>query len=162
MQKEGQKSLEFIDGAVASDGAGPLKFDRYGHCYEKLINDLLASNSVSKESVGLIFANSSGESQLDACENTVLSRVYANERVLPALGCSRKVFGNLMEAGGLIELSCINDLYDEGKLPSQIALPEYNNERTSFTQTIDRTRPYALVLRASPWGEYSAVLVKTN
>ena len=162
VQKQGQKSLEFIDGAVASDGAGPLKFDRYGHCYEKLINDLLASNSVSTESVGLIFANSSGESQLDACENTVLSRVYANEWVLPALGCSRKVFGNLMEAGGLIELSCINDLYDEGKLPSQIALPEYNNERTSFTQTIDRTRPYALVLRASPWGEYSAVLVKTN
>jgi 3-oxoacyl-(acyl-carrier-protein) synthase len=161
-RKEGQKSLEFIDGAVASDSTGPLKFDRYGHCFEKLINDLLASNSVSKESVGLIFANSSGDSQLDACENTVLSRVYANERVLPALGCSRKVFGNLMEAGGLIELCCISDLYDQGKLPSQMTLTEYDSDKSSFTATIDRSRPYALVLRASPWGEYSAVLVKTN
>ena len=161
-RKDGEKSLEFIDGAMASDSAGPLNLDRYGHSYEKLINDLLASNSVSKESVGLIFANSSGESHLDACENTVLSRVYANERVLPALGCSRKVFGNLMEAGGLIEFSCVNDLYARGELPSQMALPEYNNEQTTFSQTIDSKRPYVLVLRASPWGEYSAVLVKTN
>jgi len=160
--KMGMRSLEFIDGAVASDGAGPLQIDRFGHSYEKLINDLLASNSVSKESVGLIFANSSGENHLDACENTVLSRVYANERVLPALGCSRKVFGNLMEAGGLIEFSCINDLYDTGKLPSQMTLSEYNNDLTTFTQKIDSSSPYVLVLRASPWGEYSAVLVKTN
>lgn len=161
-RKEGQKCLEFIDGRISSDSAGPLNIDRYGHSYEKLINDLLTSNSVSKESVGLIFANSSGESHLDACENTVLSRVYANERVLPALGCSRKVFGNLMEAGGLIELSCIIDLYERGELPSQMTLPEYNNDQTTFSKTIDTARPYALVLRASPWGEYSAVLVKTN
>ena len=161
-RKNGQKCLEFIDGRISSDSAGPLNLDRYGHSYEKLINDLLACNSVNKESVGLIFANSSGESHLDACENTVLSRVYANERVLPALGCSRKVFGNLMEAGGLIELSCINDLYDRGELPSQMTLPEYNSEQTTFTRKIDSTRPYALVLRASPWGEYSAVLVKIS
>jgi hypothetical protein len=67
-----------------------------------------------------------------------------------------------MEAGGLIEFSCISDLYERGELPSQMTLQEYNNDQTIFSKTIDPQRPYALVLRASPWGEYSAVLVKTN
>ena len=29
-----------------------------------------------------------------------------------------------------------------------------------FQQTLNRAKPYALVLRSSPWGEYSCVVVK--
>lgn len=154
-------SLEYIDGSIANDGAGPMEHDPYGHAFEKLINDLLNMNNVSKESVGLILANSSGFGQLDRCEDSVLSRVYANERVLPALGCSRKIFGNLMEAGGLIELCVVRDLYEMGRLPKQMQLTAGFSGSCRFANEIDSKRPFVLVLRASPWGEYSAVLVKT-
>lgn len=153
-------ALEYIAGAIVSDAAGPLEHDAAGYAFEKMINDLLRTNNVSKESVGLILANSSGFGQLDRCESKVLSRVYANERVFPALGCSRKIFGNLIEAGGLIEFCAIRDLFDLGRVPRQMQLAETYSGSMRFPDEIDSSRPFALVLRASPWGEYSAVLVK--
>lgn len=154
------RNVEFIDSALASDGLGPKVIDQSGAAFESMINDLLGRNSVSKESVGLLLANSSGFGLLDECEKSVLSRVYANERVKPALGCSRKVLGNLMEAGGLFEFELARKLYDAKDLPECVRLPEYDSEMVTFNNKIDPSRPYALVLRASPWGEYSAVLVK--
>ena len=121
---------------------------------------MLNTNNVSKESVGLILANSSCFGQLDRCEDTVLSRVYANERVLPALGCSRKIFGNMIEAGGLIEFCAISDLYELGRIPNQMQIAESYQGAARYTGAVDAARHYTLVLRASPWGEYSAVLVK--
>jgi 3-oxoacyl-(acyl-carrier-protein) synthase len=159
---DGCPAVEFIDGALANDALGPRTFDPYGVAFEKLISDLLGRNSVSKESVGLLLANSSGLGQLDASEKSVLSRVYANERVLPALGCSRKILGNLMEAGGLFELELARHIYASGKVPTCMQLPEYNAGDIRYGSDVSKDRPYALVLRASPWGEYSAVLVKVQ
>lgn len=160
--ESGLPAVEFIDGAMANDALGPKTFDPYGVALEKLINDLLGRNSVSKESVGLLLANSSGLGQLDACEKSVLSRVYANERVLPALGCSRKVLGNLMEAGGLFELELARNIYATGKVPAGMQSPEYDTGDVRYSTHVSKDRSYALVLRASPWGEYSAVLVKVQ
>jgi 3-oxoacyl-(acyl-carrier-protein) synthase len=143
----------YLAGATASDAMGPLTLDVNGEAYESAVRRALAQARVDAQDIGLVLASGTGVSRVDAGEFSVLSRVFANVRELPAVGTFLPVLGHLMEASGLVELGLLSWLYAERELPAPLRVPG-----RSFR--IDSTKPHALILEASPWGEYSCVVAR--
>lgn len=139
-----------------SDAMGPTLCAANGAGVERAILLASAQAGIMPDDIGLILADFSGHASLDVGELSALSRVFAEARVLPALGYSCGVTGNLMEAGGLIEMGMVSALYQYGLIPP--ALQAAAATTAGFATTIDPNRHHALILRVSPWGEYSCVI----
>ncbi len=148
----------YLAGATASDAMGPLMLDVNGEAYEGAIRRALSQAGISAHEIGLVLASSTGIARVDTCEFSVLSRVFANVRELPAVGTFFPVLGHLMEASGLIELGLLSWLYERKELPPAV-IPSHA-EASRWESRIDPTKPYALILKASPWGEYSCVVAR--
>jgi 3-oxoacyl-[acyl-carrier-protein] synthase II len=155
-QRGARVLVTYVAGALASDALGPMQADERGSAFENAVCQALRRGGVGLESIGLVLACAAGVKSADACELSVLSRVFAKQRVLPALGASSRVLGNLMEAGGLAELGLVPKLYEAGEVPAAM-LPATRGE---WATKIDSERPYVLILRTSAWGEHAAVLVR--
>jgi 3-oxoacyl-(acyl-carrier-protein) synthase len=157
--KVGRKPIvSFVASSQTSDAMGPTLFATSGDGIERAVGSALALAGLTPDDIGLMLADLSGIASLDAGEFTALSRVFAKARALPALGYSSGVTGNLMEAGGLLELKLVQALYRLGQVPQ--ALRAQAAEAQSFATTVDRASEYAVILRVSPWGEYSCVIVR--
>jgi 3-oxoacyl-(acyl-carrier-protein) synthase len=148
----------YLAGATASDGMGPLMLDVNGEAYEGAIRRALAQANVGVQDIGLVLASGTGVSRVDACEFSVLSRVFANARDLPAVGSFFPALGHMMEASGLLELGLLSWLYELGELPSHVMASDPQGPR--WPSRIDSSKPYALILKASPWGEYGCVVAR--
>lgn len=146
----------YVAGAVASDGMGPLMMDINGEAYESAIRRALASASIAASDIGLVLASGTGATRVATSEYSVLSRVFAKEREFPALGSFFPVLGHLMEASGLLELGLLSWLYELGEIPAALR----TTDRVEPTSRINSERPYALILKASPWGEYSCIVAR--
>lgn len=143
----------YLAGATASDAMGPLMLDVNGEAYEGAIRRALSQAGIGAQDIGLVLASATGVSRVDACEFSVLSRVFANVRDVPAVGTLFPVLGHLLEASGLVELGLLSWLYEEKELPAPLRFQGQNFK-------IDSAKPYALILKASPWGEYSCVVAR--
>ncbi len=143
----------YLGGATASDAMGPMMLDVNGEAYEGAIRRALSQAGIGAQDIGLVLASSTGVTRVDACEFSVLSRVFANARELPAVGTFFPVLGHLMEASGLVELGLLSWLYEQQELPAPLRCQGKSSR-------IDSSKPYALLLKASPWGEYSCVVAR--
>lgn len=158
--QRGAKTLAtYISGALTADGMGPARFDRDGHALQRAIEQALAQGGVAARDVGLVLACASGIPDVDQVELSVLSRVLAKARDLPALGCSSRVFGNLMEAGGVADLALVPLLFATGEIPATMRA-EASDANPFKSPTIDPKKPYALVVRTSPWGEHACIVLR--
>jgi len=151
----------YVAGATLSDGLGPMRLDPEGGNYSRVILQALAAAEVRPAQVGLVLANASGIRDLDRCELAALRRVFAGQdpQGLPALGMTTRVLGNLMEASGVLELGLVSMLFAHGELPAVMSAPA----STGFSNHMyprQADAPYALVLKASPWGEYSCIVLR--
>ena len=143
-----------------SDGLGPEKIDQDGWALENGLRQVLSESQVGPEEVGLVLTSGSGLAELDRCELQVLSRVFAKERDKPALGFSSRLWGNLVEAGGLGEIGLLEELYKRKRVPDSMAKSMNGDLDTDFGQIIDQTKRHAMIVRVSPSGESTCLLVK--
>ena len=130
---------------------------------ECAIESALADAGVTTESVGLILAGSTGIPEVDRREFLVLSRVFAKGRTFPALGSLTAVMGNMMEAGGLLEVVLGGEIWQRQSVPPHL--------RPAGAGVIEMTEKFpakladsgqriTLIVRTSPWGEAAAVVVR--
>lgn len=145
---------KYLGGSIASDALGPVRFDQEGKALEACIRNALRVSHVEACEVGLILQSATGISALDQAELTALSRVFLGMEQLPALGNTTRMLGNLIEAGGVMELALIAPLYAEGELPTSMR-PKAD---VGFGTKIDAGKPYTLIVRVSPWGEYGCIV----
>ena len=156
--ERGAKVLaQYCGGAIGSDGLGPKQCDPNGVALIGTITRALAAAGISSGDVGLVLSGASGVKAVDQVELRALRQIFSDGAHAPALAVTSRVLGNLLEAGGIIELALVSELYKSGRIPESISpdvvLPP-------FQQLLNSAKPYALVLRSSPWGEYSCVVVK--
>ena len=148
---------QYCGGAIGSDGLGPKRCDPDGVALIATITRALSAAGISSSDIGLVMSGASGVQAVDQVELRALRQILDGGADSPALVVTSRVLGNLLEAGGIIELALVSELYKSGRIPESIS-PDF--ELSPFQQTLNSAKPYALVLRSSPWGEYSCVVVK--
>ena len=148
---------QYCGGAIGSDGLGPKRFDPNGVALIATITRALSAAGISSNDIGLVLSGASGVKAVDQVELRALRQIFNYGAHSPALAVTSRVLGNLLEAGGIIELALVSELYKSDRIPESIS-PDV--ALAPFQQIVNRAKPYALVLRSSPWGEYSCVVVK--
>ena len=149
----------YVAGAMANDARGPLMIDESGEVLESTIRRALAAADVMPTDVGLVFACATGVPAVDRAEFMALARIFSQIDHAPALCSTSRVIGNLLEAGGILELGLIGCLYDAGVVPEPMSLHGYAAD-SGFIRAIEPTRSYVIILRVSPWGEHSVVVAR--
>jgi 3-oxoacyl-[acyl-carrier-protein] synthase II len=139
---------------IASDGLGPARYDPEGVVFERLIRRVLAEAGLEPGDIGLVLAGQGGLGNLDAVERSVLARVFDGESAPPAAAALAPVLGNLMEARGVVELGLVADFFAADEIPAAVRLQGYASK-------IDGARRAALIVQASPWGEYGCLVVRS-
>lgn len=120
--------------------------------HAKAIQRCLSQAEISTVDVGCVFLSGTGIPSIDGMEATSVAALFGNSGVTVA--ATSRVTGNLMEAGGLFELPLFGTACEKGSLPAAI---------TVSGGSIDgRSKPYALILRSSVYGDVSCLLIKWN
>jgi 3-oxoacyl-(acyl-carrier-protein) synthase len=120
---------------------------------EHAIMRALEQAGMAASDIGLVLTAGIGVRNADDCELSVLSRVLAKERARPALGSFSRAFGQLMEAGGVMELALAAAVAATGEVPAAARVRD-------DAVAIDRAKPGILVLRASTSGDYAVVALR--
>jgi 3-oxoacyl-(acyl-carrier-protein) synthase len=146
---------EFAGGAQASSATGRFGGDSSESAVGLAVRRCLLQAEVHPGQVGLVMTSASGIGELDQGERRALSRFFTGHG--PAFGTTARVWGNLMEAGGLGEIALASALAQQGagNLPEALRLAHDVNS------SIDMGRPYSLIVRTSVFGEVSCLLVRT-
>ena len=148
---------QYCGGAIGSDGLGPKRCDPNGVALAATISRAISAAGISSSDIGLVLSGASGILPVDQAELKALRQIFNDAARSPALAVTSRVFGNLMEAGGIIEMGLVSEIYKSGRVPASIS-PDF--ALAPFQQLLNNAKPYALVLRSSAWGEYSSVVVK--
>jgi 3-oxoacyl-[acyl-carrier-protein] synthase II len=138
--------------AQTSDGLGPWRLDSSGAALEAALRRAMAQGGLTPADIGLVLATAGGVSAADAAESAVLSRIFAGERDFPAVGSFTGVFGNLVEAGGVMELGVAAAIAATGELPAAL--------RVGDKGAIDGAKAGILVVRTGFSGDYACVALR--
>ena len=114
---------------------------------------------VHKDEIGIVMMTAAGVVDVDALETSVLQSFFADVPSKPVLASTTAIWGNLMEAGGLAEIGVVAAAYRAGEWPSGMMIRSIDANQKPM-KSIDAKRPIAAILRSSPWGEYSVLLVR--
>ncbi len=117
-----------------------------------VVESCLRKAKLSSDQVGLVFHSNSGISYIDDAEREGLARVFGEKEDQPPFASIAKVYGNFMEASGLLEISLNKDFYEKGYLPRQIC--------TNSSFNLNQQKPYTLILKGSTNGDYSCLCIK--
>ncbi len=147
----------YCGGTLRSDARGVLNVNHKGEALADAIETTLQAANVAKSEIGLVFASATGVTEVDSIEANVLSQVFAETHEGPAVACLSAVYGSGMEAGGILEIGLMPHLYDAGLVPGVLRA---RSPIKGLGHKIDSQKPYSLIVRTSPWGEYSSVLIK--
>ena len=143
---------EYVGGSIASEPTSKLNEIGETPALIGAIERCLKSNNVKKSDVGLVFTSGTDIRVIDDAEIHSLKTVFGDD--LPAVGSTGSVTGNLLEAGGLMEVSLASHFYNDGKMPESMKVDE------GFSLSIDKKKPYTLIVRASIFGDWSCLLIK--
>jgi len=153
-EKRGGKILAtFIAGALTSDARGPYQMNQEENALSDALERVLDQSGVYREEIGAVMLTGSGIAQVDEREIAALNRFFEDSTEKPLLATTAKHWGNLMEAGGLAEIAVLSKSYQAKKIPKNILI-------STSTNVWRENSPYGLILRSSPWGEYSAILIR--
>ncbi len=144
-----------MGGATGSDALGPLQVDPSAEALVKTMHRAVENSGISKDEIGLVLTTASGNSVCDSAELTALTRVFSGKI---AVGFSTRSWGHLKEAGGVAEIGLVPYLYEKETIPEAMSSNELS--ASGFTTKIDNEKPYCMILRVSPWGEYSCIIVR--
>ncbi len=153
-ERRGAKPLAtFVGSAQASNASGKFSASEPSDV-AAAIGRAAKASGISLDQVGLVFASAMGLGKDDSGEGEALQAVFVDRRSGPAFATTLPLFGNLMEAGGLLEIVLIPKLFELGEVPEAMRLTP-NCERR-----VDASKPYVLVLRTSLFGEATCIVLR--
>lgn len=118
-----------------------------------MIEKCLGQVNLSKSDIGLVFLSGSGIDYIDQAERKALDTFFEKEQSKPAYASLGSVFGNLMEASGLVEIPISKRLFTQKKLPEAIALEQ--------TAQLSESKPFVLILKGSASGDFSCLCIRS-
>ncbi len=158
----GRKVLAtYLGGSIASPGQGLV--DRtaqsatYTDAIEHCMLDAIQRSGMIPSQVGMIFLTGSGFLEIDRAEEDAVARWSQQSGPVTAVTIGH-VTGNLMEAGGLLELGILPLLQAQGQIPVHLRVKSSDSE----TRLLTPERPIALIVRSSIWGDVSCIAVSTE
>lgn len=140
---------------MSSDAKGPFATDRTTGSFPSLLRRVLNQGGVDASRVGVILLTGSGIAAVDTIELSAVRDLLSQEKIQPPLATTAPVWGNLMEAGGVGELGLLKYAFKTGRLPRSTLIGD-----SDTSAQFNRDRDVALILRASPWGEYTCLVVR--
>jgi 3-oxoacyl-(acyl-carrier-protein) synthase len=148
--------------SMGSDARGPWPTTKQlntDSMMPKVVKNALNDAGIAPSDVGLILANACGINALDSIELNSMKSVFSDLDQKPAIGSTSKIWGNLLEAGGVADIGLIPTLYTMGELPESLCVVDKEH---GFTRNINRQKPYVLLTRLSPSGEYTCLVIKAE
>ena len=150
--KRGAKPVcRIVSCAAATDAMGPYKTNSQSPVLTDLVKQTLQNAKVQAADIGIIMTSGSGLAAVDNAEQTAIDSIWSGASK-PAMASTSARWGNLVEAGGLAEIAFLSSCYSKKTVPSSAKVKnsgEFNPGKRN-----------ALVLRSSPWGEYSCMIVE--
>lgn len=143
-----------LAGCMASDAKGPFAVDTNSEALTHLITRTLKQGHTTPDEIETVFLTGCGLSDVDQIERTAIAMVFEQNIGLPILVTTAPIWGNLMEAGGIAELGVLKHCYETGSIPASLRIDDAQNSRD-----FNPKKTKSLILRASPWGEYTCLLV---
>ena len=139
----------YLGGCHRADAEGPdiLAADSDG--LERAITDALHQSGVEKDEVGLIFAGQTGFAATDELETKTIRKMWSDSQ--PVVATLSRHLGHTYEAGGLSEVAIDAEL--NGEVPDALLVDGSKSKLAD-------DRPHFLILRCSPWGEYSCMVMR--
>lgn len=112
---------------------------------------LLTKSGVSKEQVGVVFAHGMGVKRYDDYELAAYFELFSEGEA--SLVAVSKATGSTMEAGGLAEVIAASHFYKKGKVTEDLVV--------RGSGVVGSDKPYYMVLRASLFGDWHLLLMKS-
>ncbi len=144
-----------LAGGMASDAKGPYAIDVDNPALTGLIRRTMKQASLNHNDIEMVLLTGSGIANVDNIELKAIDTIFEFSSIKPILTSTAAVWGNLIEAGGIGELGVLKHCYENRTIPDSILISRKENRRP-----FNSTRKNAMILRASPWGEYTCLVVR--
>ncbi len=125
-----------------------LDSENYEQLVKETVEQLLEENDLTDQDIQICFLSGTGVYKQDKQELSAI-RSFLPEA---ALATTARIWGNMVDAGGIAELALFESLDNKTDLPMNIAIPD------SPTKLV-KEKSYGIILRSSPQGQFSALLV---
>jgi 3-oxoacyl-(acyl-carrier-protein) synthase len=153
LARDAKPFATLLAGGMSSDARGPYAVDNNNPSLTALIRRTMKRAALTHNDIEVVLLTGSGLSEVDAAELKAIDTFFEFSSIKPILACTASVWGNLIEAGGVGELGVLKHCYENESVPEAILL--HKNKR-SFSAS----RKNAMILRASPWGEYTCLVIR--
>jgi len=150
-KRDAKVLCKIISCVAASDATGPYKLNEERPVLVELLNKAMLDSQTKAEDVGIIMTSHSGVASVDAAEKMAIAAFWSSTE-MPVIASTSTRWGNLLEAGGLGEVAFISHCYDTKKIPDSAVVRPGG--------VFNEHKRRALILRSSPWGEYSCMIIE--
>jgi 3-oxoacyl-(acyl-carrier-protein) synthase len=148
---------KILSSGAASEAVGPYgKLETSSVCSD-LIAETLQKAEQSPSDVEVVMTTGSQISDVDRVEYASIKQVW-NSHQRPIVLTTASRWGHLMEAGGIAEIGFLHHIFCTGQIP-ETARYDHTGDNRSLN-TFNPSRTVGVILRASPYGEYSCLVVK--
>lgn len=139
---------------MASDAKGPFAIDQNGS-FPSLLRRVIKKAGVDTSQVGVVLLTGSGIAAVDTLELSAVHELFLLAKTKPVLATTSPAWGNLMEAGGVGELGVLKHAFKTGAMPQSTIIGDSHS-----ANHFNKDQNIALIVRASPWGEYTCLVVR--
>jgi 3-oxoacyl-[acyl-carrier-protein] synthase II len=145
---------EILACGAASDATGPYHSNAQDPALTELMRQTMTAAGITPDLIEVVMTTGSGITCVENAESVSISQIW-NASYEPVIASTATRWGNLMEAGGVADIGFLHTCYANKSIPESTAVGDLGR-----FATFDASRGHALVLRSTPWGEYSCVILK--
>jgi 3-oxoacyl-(acyl-carrier-protein) synthase len=142
-----------LSSAAGSDAIGPYNMDSNAATLTTLINTSIANAGIQITDIAIVMLSGSGISSVDQTELRAVTNTWSQDE-LPCLATTSTRWGQLMEAGGTADIGFLQSMFKSGAIPESALIGQ------APATTLKSNRQHAVILRSSPSGEYTCLVVR--
>ena len=139
--------------AAGSDAIGPYNMDSNAATLTTLIQTCIKNSAIEPMDVAVVMLSGTGIATQDQTELRAVTNIF-NKECQPKLATTATRWGNMMEAGGAAEIGFLRSVFQTKSLPESAVIGPGNDT------SLDQNKSHALILRSSPSGEYTCMVVR--
>jgi 3-oxoacyl-(acyl-carrier-protein) synthase len=152
--KRGVKPIcALLSSAAGTDAMGPYNMDANASTLTTLITTCLTNAGIQPKDVGVIMLSGSGIMSVDQTEMRAVHNTWGQDD-RPCLATTTARWGQLMEAGGTADIGFLQYVFKSGVVPASALLGPSPSSKIKIGQR------HALILRSSPSGEYTCMVIR--
>jgi 3-oxoacyl-(acyl-carrier-protein) synthase len=118
-----------------------------------LIQTCIKNSAIEPMDVAVVMLSGTGIATQDQTELRAVTNIF-NKECQPKLATTATRWGNMMEAGGAAEIGFLRSVFQTKSLPESAVIGPGNDT------SLDQNKSHALILRSSPSGEYTCMVVR--